>query len=41
MNETVPLRDRFAPLRAEYPLTPGTGMAADKAFFNDLAGRCC
>jgi len=34
----VPLRDRFAALRAAHPLLPGTGEAADKAFFDDLSG---
>jgi antitoxin VapB len=34
----VPLRDRFAALRAAYPLPPATGVAADKQFFDDLSG---
>ena len=37
--ETVPLRDRFAALRAAHPLPPATGEAADKAFFDDLSGE--
>lgn len=37
-TEAVPLRDRFAALRAEHPLPPSTGEKADKAFFDDLAG---
>lgn len=34
----IPLRDRFAALRAAHPLPPGTGEAADKVFFDDLSG---
>jgi hypothetical protein len=41
VNDAVPLRHRSAALRAEHPLPPGTRMKADKAFFDDLAGRCC
>jgi antitoxin VapB len=36
--EAVPLRDRFAALRAAHPLPPPTGDVADKAFFDDLSG---
>ena len=36
--EAVPLRDRFAALRRQHPLPPPTGLAADKAFFDDLSG---
>lgn len=35
---SVPLRDRFAQLRAAHPLPPPTGAVADKAFFDDLSG---
>ena len=38
-EEAVPLRDRFAALRAAHPLPPGTGEAADKAFFDALSGE--
>lgn len=34
----VPLRDRFAELRANDPLPTPTGLLADKAFFDDLSG---
>lgn len=34
----VPLRDRFAALRAAHPLPPRTGEVADKAFFDELSG---
>jgi len=34
----VPLRDRFAALRAAHPLPPATGKEADKDFFDDLSG---
>ena len=36
-SETVPLRERFARLRAANALPPRTGNAADKAFFDDLS----
>lgn len=36
---SVPLRERFAALRAEHPLPPSTGRKADKAFFDDLSGE--
>ena len=35
--DAIPLRDRFAALRAARPLPPTTGQMADKAFFDDLA----
>ena len=35
----VPLRERLARLWAEHPLPPPTGKAADKAFFDELAGE--
>ena len=34
----VPLRERFAALRAEHKLPPRTGKRADKALFDDLSG---
>jgi antitoxin VapB len=37
IEEAVPLRDRFAALRAAHPLPPNTGESADKAFFDDLS----
>lgn len=37
-EQAIPLRDRFAALRAAYPLPPSTGAKADKAFFDDLSG---
>lgn len=37
--QNIPLRDRFAALRAEYPLPPSTGKLADKAFFDELSGE--
>jgi antitoxin VapB len=37
--EAIPLRDRFAALRAAHPLPPPTGDVADKAFFDDLSGE--
>jgi antitoxin VapB len=37
-TEAVPLRERFAHIRAAHPLPPRTGQAADTAFFDDLSG---
>jgi antitoxin VapB len=37
-QEAIPLRDRFAALRAAHPLPPATGEAADKDFFDELSG---
>jgi antitoxin VapB len=34
----IPLRDRFATVRAKHPLPPPTGEQADKAFFDDMNG---
>jgi len=39
ISETTPLRERFAAFRAAHPLPPPTGLAADKAFFDDLSGE--
>ena len=36
LAKVVPLRERFARLRAEDPLPPPTGLVADKEFFDDL-----
>jgi hypothetical protein len=38
MAEAVPLHERFARIRAAYPLPPPTGQVADKPFFDDLSG---
>jgi antitoxin VapB len=35
----IPLRTRFAALRATHPLPLSTGQAADKAFFDELTDR--
>jgi antitoxin VapB len=37
-REAVPLPVRLAALRAEILKRPATGLAADKAFFDDLSG---
>ena len=34
----IPLRDRFAAVRAKHPLPPPTGEQADKAFFDEVTG---
>ncbi len=38
-TQDIPLRDRFAALRAAYPLPPPTGELADTAFFDELSGE--
>jgi len=35
----IPLRDRFAAVRAKHPLPPPTGEQADKAFFDQVTGE--
>ena len=35
----TPMREKFAALRQAHPLPPPTGLAADKAFFDDLSGE--
>jgi antitoxin VapB len=35
----IPLRDRFAAVRAKHPLPPPTGEKADKAFFDEVTGE--
>ena len=35
----IPLRQRFADLRAAHPLPPKTGQQADKEFFDGLSGE--
>jgi antitoxin VapB len=37
-ENAIPLRERFAALRAAHPLPPRTGEVADKAFFDELSG---
>ena len=36
--QTIPLRERFSTLRVARPLPRATGLAADKAFFDQLSG---
>ncbi len=38
-KQAVPLRERLATLWREHPLPPPTGLAADKAFFDELSGE--
>jgi antitoxin VapB len=38
-KNAVPLREQIAALRAEVMKRPKTGLAADKAFFDDLSGK--
>jgi antitoxin VapB len=37
-DEAIPLWERLRPLREKIAAYPDTGLAADKAFFDDLAG---
>jgi len=37
-DQAIPLKDRIAALRAEIARRPVTGLAADKAFFDELSG---
>ncbi|RWQ44171.1 MAG: transcription factor [Mesorhizobium sp.] len=37
-EEAIPLWERLKPLRAKIAAYPGTGLAADRAFFDDLSG---
>ena len=37
--QAIPLHDRFAALRAAYPLPLATGKPADKAFFDEMSGE--
>lgn len=37
--QDIPLHDRFAALRAAYPLPPATGEPADKALFDEMSGE--
>jgi antitoxin VapB len=39
IEQAIPLRVRFAELRASYLLPPATGRLADKAFFDELSGN--
>jgi antitoxin VapB len=38
LGAALPLRERFAALRARHPLPAPTGKMSDKAFFDDLNG---
>jgi len=38
-NEAVPLWERLKPLRERVAAYPDSGLAADKAFFDDLSGE--
>ncbi len=38
-NEALPLWERLKPLRERIAAYPDSGLAADKAFFDDLSGE--
>ncbi|GMV64163.1 MAG: hypothetical protein AMXMBFR74_33300 [Parvibaculum sp.] len=37
-TQAVPLRERLRPLQQRIMARPSTGLAADKAFYDDLSG---
>jgi antitoxin VapB len=39
LDEAVPLRDRLRPLQDRVLSRPGTGLEADKAFYDELSGN--
>lgn len=39
LDEAVPLRERLRPLQTRVLARPSTGLAADKAFYDDLSGN--
>ena len=39
VSEAVPLWERLKPLREKIAAYPDSGLAADKAFFDDLSGN--
>lgn len=39
IKDAMPLRDRLAAFWIAHPPSPPTGLAADKAFFDDLSGE--
>lgn len=38
-HDAVPMHERVQAWRAAHPFPPPTGLAADKAFFDDLSGE--
>ena len=39
LDAAVPLRDRLRPLQERVLRRPATGLAADKAFYDELSGQ--
>ncbi len=39
LDEAVPLRERLRPLQDRVQSRPATGLAADKAFYDELSGN--
>lgn len=39
MNQTAPLWERVRPIQDRILARPSTGLAADKAFYDDLSGN--
>jgi antitoxin VapB len=40
LDEAVPLRERIRPIQQRVMARPVTGLAADKAFYDELNGDC-
>ena len=38
LDEAIPLRERLRPLQDRVQARPATGLAADKAFYDELSG---
>ncbi len=39
LDQAVPLRDRLRPIQDRIRARPATGLAADKAFYDELSGE--
>lgn len=39
LDQALPLRERLRPLQDRVTARPGTGLEADKAFYDDLSGE--
>ena len=39
LDQALPLRERLRPLQDRIMARPATGLAADKAFYDDLSGE--
>lgn len=39
LDQAIPLRDRLRPIQDRIRARPATGLAADKAFYDELSGE--